>query len=68
MRGLARCTVLYLARHNAGAFLVPIASWLGYRSYNSAATALTRFRRRLKEPDILAAVQRTRSRLYKVET
>jgi len=65
---LARCAALYLARHEGGASLASIAAWLGYRSYNSAATALTRFRPRMEEPDLLSRLQRARSLLYKVET
>jgi hypothetical protein len=65
---LARCTALYLGRHEAGAPLSSIAAWLGYRSYNSAATALTRFRRRLGEAKPRARLQRARALLYKVET
>jgi putative transposase len=64
----ARCAALYLARHEARASLSSIATWLGYRSYNSAATALTRFRRRLEDPELLFRLQRARSLLYKVET
>ena len=59
---------LCVAPHDAGAFLAPIASWLGYRSYNSAAPALTRFRRRLEAPELLARLQQARALLYKVET
>jgi len=65
---LARCTALYLARHDAGASLDEIAAWLGYRSYNSAATALTRYRRRLEDRELLTHLRRARSLLYKVET
>ena len=65
---LARGATLYLGRHEAGAPLSSIAAWLGYRSYNTAATALSRFRRRLGEPELQARLRRTRSLLYKVET
>ena len=63
----ARCAALYLGRYEAGAPLSSIATWLGYRSYNSAATALTRYRRRLEDPQLLAKLHRVRSLLYKVE-
>lgn len=65
---LARLTALYLARHEGGMSLASIAAALGYRSYNAASTALTRFRRRLNESDLHAGLQRARSLLYKVET
>ena len=65
---MARYAALYLARCEAGASLLSIAQWLGYRSSNSASTALTRFRRRLVEPEVWARLERTRAKLYKVET
>jgi REP element-mobilizing transposase RayT len=65
---LARCTAIYLARHEAGVSLGSIAAWLGYRSYNSAATALTRYRRRLQDSEVRAWAERARAILYKVET
>jgi len=64
----ARGAALYLGRYEAGAPLSAIAIWLGYRSYNSAATALTRYRRRLEQPELLAKLHQVRSLLYKVET
>jgi len=65
---LARGVSLYLARHEAGAPLASIAEWLGYRSYNSAATALTRFRARIMEPELRRKLRQARALLYKVET
>jgi REP element-mobilizing transposase RayT len=67
-KSLARPAALYLARHEAGASLAAAAAWQGYRSYNSAATALTRFRRRMSDPELLAKLRLARSLLYKVET
>jgi REP element-mobilizing transposase RayT len=65
---LARCTALYLGRHETGLPLHHIAARLGYASYNSAATALTRFRPRLEESALRAKLKMARSLLYKVET
>lgn len=67
-QSLARSVALYLGRHDGGQSLDRIASWLGYPSYNTAATALSRLRARLDDPKILRRLNKARRLLYKVET
>ena len=64
----ARSVALHLGRHEAGRSLAELATWLGYRSYNSAATALARLRTRLTRPGFRQRLNHVRDQLYKVET
>lgn len=64
----ARWAALYIGRHEAGASLASMAQWLGYRSYNSAASALSRLRRKMKDPELAVRLSRARSMLHKDET
>jgi REP element-mobilizing transposase RayT len=65
---LPRSVALYLGRHDGGCSLERIASWLGYPSYNTAATAMTRLRARLDEPELRRRLGKARRFLYNVET
>lgn len=61
---LARGMALYLGRHDARLPLSAAAEWAGFRTYHSAATALTRFRKRLDDTELCDKLRRVRSVLY----